>query len=346
MIWCSAYWPTHCSTTSSRTSALRETTPRALDRDGRHDDHRARARVLLRAHGRRPGLHAEDLLHPRPNGDRGAVRVRVGRRQRDPAPAHARPEVRPALVRRDPPQPDPRRRRAGHRLDLGEGELGPLVGVGRADARLVPHRVPALRDLPADALLDRGPREAGALRERLRGDRRRVRPAQLHRGPPRAGVHAPARVRDGRRRPAREDAAPLLPVAARDDALVHHAVALRDGLEEHLGEAALPAAQARRRRRGRPRRPHGGAEPPDDVIIAQTTNALPDNTGYVAAAYLVFFALVLIYVVIMASKLARFERQLTELNDLVDERGGFAGAAAPAQASGDPDPEREEAARR
>jgi len=82
------------------------------------------------------------------------------------------------------------------------------------------------------------------------------------------------------------------------------------------------------------------------VIIAQTTNALPDNTGYVAAAYLVFFALVLIYVVIMASKLARFERELTELNDLVDERGGFAGAAAPAQASGDPDPEREEAARR
>jgi hypothetical protein len=83
------------------------------------------------------------------------------------------------------------------------------------------------------------------------------------------------------------------------------------------------------------------------VIIAQTTNALPDNTGYVAAAYLVFFALVLIYVAIMASKLARFERELTELNDIVDERGGFAGAAAPAPpAGGEPDPEREEAARR
>ena len=54
------------------------------------------------------------------------------------------------------------------------------------------------------------------------------------------------------------------------------------------------------------------------MILAQTTNALPDNTGYVAAAYLVFFALVLIYVVIMASKLARFERELTELNQLVD----------------------------
>jgi hypothetical protein len=48
------------------------------------------------------------------------------------------------------------------------------------------------------------------------------------------------------------------------------------------------------------------------------TDTLPDNTGYVAAAYLVFFALVLIYVVIMAAKLARFERELSELNELAD----------------------------
>jgi hypothetical protein len=61
------------------------------------------------------------------------------------------------------------------------------------------------------------------------------------------------------------------------------------------------------------------------VILAQTTPALPDNTGYVAAAYLVFLALVLIYVVIMASKLSRFERELAELNELADRRG----AAAP-----------------
>jgi hypothetical protein len=63
------------------------------------------------------------------------------------------------------------------------------------------------------------------------------------------------------------------------------------------------------------------------VILAQTTNALPDNTGYVAAAYLVFFALVLIYVVIMASKLSRFERELTELNELADERAARRAAA-------------------
>ena len=74
------------------------------------------------------------------------------------------------------------------------------------------------------------------------------------------------------------------------------------------------------------------------MILAQTTNALPDNTGYVAAAYLVFFALVLIYVVIMATKLSRFERELTELNDLADERLGTGGAPRrPAEAAPAPE---------
>jgi hypothetical protein len=76
------------------------------------------------------------------------------------------------------------------------------------------------------------------------------------------------------------------------------------------------------------------------VILAQSTDALPDNTGYVAAAYLVFFALVLIYVVIMATKLARFERELAQLNDLADRR-----AAAPVAGAEDGTPEPEEARR-
>jgi type II secretory pathway component PulM len=38
---------------------------------------------------------------------------------------------------------------------------------------------------------------------------------------------------------------------------------------------------------------------------------------YVAAAYLVFLALVLLYVAIMATKLARIER---ELNDLTEDK--------------------------
>jgi hypothetical protein len=81
------------------------------------------------------------------------------------------------------------------------------------------------------------------------------------------------------------------------------------------------------------------------VILAQTTSALPDNTGYVAAAYLVFFALVLIYVMIMASKLARFERELNELNELADQRSRpAAGPAAEEPVATEPQPE--EAGRR
>jgi hypothetical protein len=47
-------------------------------------------------------------------------------------------------------------------------------------------------------------------------------------------------------------------------------------------------------------------------------DTLPDNTGYVAAAYLVFLALVLVYVAIMAVKLTRLERDLGELDELAD----------------------------
>jgi CcmD family protein len=58
-------------------------------------------------------------------------------------------------------------------------------------------------------------------------------------------------------------------------------------------------------------------------VLAQTT--LPDdNTGYVAAAYLVLFALVFAYFAIMAVKLARIERELVELNALADRPAGAA----------------------
>jgi hypothetical protein len=50
--------------------------------------------------------------------------------------------------------------------------------------------------------------------------------------------------------------------------------------------------------------------------------ALPlDEAGkYVAAAYLVFVALLLIYVAIMAGRLSRIERDLTEINAALDAR--------------------------
>ena len=50
--------------------------------------------------------------------------------------------------------------------------------------------------------------------------------------------------------------------------------------------------------------------------------ALPlDDAGkYVAAAYLVFLALVLIYVAIIATKIARVERELHTLAELAEKR--------------------------
>jgi hypothetical protein len=50
--------------------------------------------------------------------------------------------------------------------------------------------------------------------------------------------------------------------------------------------------------------------------------ALPlDDAGpYVAAAYVVFVALILIYVSIMATKLGRIEREIGEISELVRRR--------------------------
>jgi hypothetical protein len=50
--------------------------------------------------------------------------------------------------------------------------------------------------------------------------------------------------------------------------------------------------------------------------------ALPlDEAGkYVAAAYLVFLALILIYVAIMAGRLSRIEKDLGEVTDLLERR--------------------------
>jgi predicted S18 family serine protease len=50
--------------------------------------------------------------------------------------------------------------------------------------------------------------------------------------------------------------------------------------------------------------------------------ALPlDEAGkYVAAAYLVFLALILIYVAIMAGRLSRIEKDLEEVTELLEQR--------------------------
>lgn len=47
------------------------------------------------------------------------------------------------------------------------------------------------------------------------------------------------------------------------------------------------------------------------------TDKLPDNGGYVAAAYLVFLLLLLIYLAIAATRASRLERELGDTLDLI-----------------------------
>jgi len=58
------------------------------------------------------------------------------------------------------------------------------------------------------------------------------------------------------------------------------------------------------------------------TVLPFAAPALPlDDAGpYVAAAYLVFLGLILIYVAIMAAKLGRIEREVGELADQLEQR--------------------------
>ncbi len=47
---------------------------------------------------------------------------------------------------------------------------------------------------------------------------------------------------------------------------------------------------------------------------------MPDASPYLEAAYLVFLALVLVYLAIMATRLSRLEKELGELNSVTAER--------------------------
>lgn len=58
--------------------------------------------------------------------------------------------------------------------------------------------------------------------------------------------------------------------------------------------------------------------------------ALPlDEAGkYVAAAYIVFFTLIVLYVAIISAKIARIDRELTELVEIAESDDEPAGAEA------------------
>jgi hypothetical protein len=73
------------------------------------------------------------------------------------------------------------------------------------------------------------------------------------------------------------------------------------------------------------------------LALLAATPALPlDEAGkYVAAAYIVFLALIVVYVAIMAAKLQRIERELHELARFAETRSN-GGQAAPGRGSEEP----------
>ena len=137
---------------------------------------------------------------------------------------------------------------ADHRLHLGQGLLGALVGLERADPRLVPDRLPALRDLSAAALRDRGPRAPVALRLRLRRHRRGLRADELHRRPSLDGLPPPAGPGQ-RLEPAGLDGVHLHGLAGGDRPAVRDALQVRADGQAHAraGTGAAPAPRAARR---------------------------------------------------------------------------------------------------
>ncbi len=67
--------------------------------------------------------------------------------------------------------------------------------------------------------------------------------------------------------------------------------------------------------------------------ITLATQTLPESShsGYVAAAYIVFFVLVLVYVAIMAWRLTRVERSVRALSAAQRERPSQSPAQGPTQ---------------
>jgi len=64
-------------------------------------------------------------------------------------------------------------------------------------------------------------------------------------------------------------------------------------------------------------------------MMLPLASALPENTGdgYVAAAYIVFFVLLLVYVAIMALRLSHVQRDLRDLQARTQESARAEGSA-------------------
>ena len=124
----------------SRLLAVRNAPPRPLAPDRRHRSRRASALAFFYAPMDADQGFMQKIFYVHvPLAIVALCGFVFGGDHGHPAPAHAataRYDLRSYVAIHL--SLDPRRRRADHRLDLGQGGVGPLVGVGRADARLLP----------------------------------------------------------------------------------------------------------------------------------------------------------------------------------------------------------------
>src|SRR4029077_20788386 len=190
--------------------------------------------------------------------------------------------------------------------------LGALVAVEREPTRPLPRVVPFLRGVLHAPFLGRARAAARKSQRGLRALRRRPRAGELPRDPARAALHPSGRVHAQRACVRRLDPRHV-PCGAGGDA--------RSRIH------ALPRRAFRQAARRAPARVAGGAR----VTTAEK---------YVTAAYCVVFAVVLVYLLIMALKLQRLEREVDELADRVPDedaeeaprepaRGGWGSFSAP-----------------
>lgn len=64
------------------------------------------------------------------------------------------------------------------------------------------------------------------------------------------------------------------------------------------------------------------------MLLAAADNSLPDNGGYVAAAYLVFMFILILYVAIMAMRLGRIQKDVALIDEMLQAKDEHAAKAA------------------
>ena len=167
-------------------------------------------------------------------------------------------------------------------LDLGQGLVGPLVGVERADAGLVPDRAAAVRHLSAVALLDRGPERQARYASVFAVVAGAFVPLNYHRRAHwrTAYVHPRVLTLGGANLPPL-DGADVPGLADRDRAAVRDPVEVRDDRQERPLAGSPAASHAARRRRRPPDRTERRAahEPAVRQSPRRSRSARPASTS-------------------------------------------------------------------